>query len=730
VFLDSLVLPRAIKVLEHGVLVAETPNLWLVHDSNGDLHADSRELVRSDYGTKQSNPEHNANGLFWGIDNWIHNANYGGEFKLAADGKIVFRKTEDEGQWGVSSDEYGRLYRNSNEDPLRADLAASHYSMRNPNLPSPRGIYEQITRNVPVWPAHKTPAVNRGYREETMRVPDSTLAHYTSAGSPTAYVGDRLPAELRKSVFITESAGNLVGRMIIDEDSAGMPRARSAYDHSEFITNEDQRFRPVNLATAPDGTMYIVDMYRGIIQHRVFITGYLEQKIIERGMEQPIGLGRIWRVVHTTTRRGERPQLSKKTPAELVGVLSHPNGWWRLTAQRLLVERGDHSVAPALRQLARTSADDRVRLHALWTLDGLGEADVATVQAALADASPHVRAAAIRISEPWLSQPSHPIEARVLALSTDRAPDVRRQLAASLGELPAPARDAALVKVLAANGDDPVVADLVVTGLAGREIVFLESLLASKSLVAGRFEAVIRSLSAAVLASRDEASVQRLVALVGQTSRPRWERLALLGSARGRSAPPLGAAEGGGAAPSGGGGRRGGVVVTLPSVPHALVAAMASPDSVLRSQATRFAAALTWPGRGTAEPRARPLTAAEQARYAAGEQQYLGTCAGCHQARGTGLAGVAKPLVGSPWVLGAPVRLIRIVLNGKEGEMLMPPIGGSLTNDQIANVLTYVRRSWGNNAAPIDPSDVAEVRGATAGRNKPWTEAELSRISR
>jgi mono/diheme cytochrome c family protein len=91
---------------------------------------------------------------------------------------------------------------------------------------------------------------------------------------------------------------------------------------------------------------------------------------------------------------------------------------------------------------------------------------------------------------------------------------------------------------------------------------------------------------------------------------------------------------------------------------------------------------------------------------------------------------VAKPLVGSPWVLGAPVRLIRIVLHGKEGEMLMPPVGGSLSDEQLANVLTYVRRSWGNAATPITPNDVREVRGATMGRNKPWTEAELLRVSR
>ena len=169
--------------------------------------------------------------------------------------------------------------------------------------------------------------------------------------------------------------------------------------------------------------------------------------------------------------------------------------------------------------------------------------------------------------------------------------------------------------------------------------------------------------------------------------------------------------------------------MTLPSAPTALVAAMASSDAVLRAQAERFAQPLAWPGRSTAAPPPRALTPAEQARFTAGEGQYAGSCAGCHQARGTGLAGVAKPLVGSQWVLGPAARLIRIVLHGKEGEMLMPPLGGALTNEQMANVLTYVRRSWGNAAAPISPTDVSEIRGATQGRAKPWTEAELRRVS-
>src|SRR5215203_446576 len=100
------------------------------------------------------------------------------------------------------------------------------------------------------------------------------------------------------------------------------------------------------------------------------MSGYLEQKIIERGLTQPIGLGRIWRVVHTSSTRGEKPQLSRRSAAELVPVLAHPNGWWRSTAQRLLVERGDRSVAASLKDRAERAPDWRTRLHALWTLDG------------------------------------------------------------------------------------------------------------------------------------------------------------------------------------------------------------------------------------------------------------------------------------------------------------------------------------------------------------------------
>ena len=156
VFLDSLVLPRSVKVMEHGVLVATTPQLWYAKDTNGDLRADSKELVRDDYGNLESNPEHNANTPFWGIDNWIHNANFEGEFRLRGD-HFDCRPTASIGQWGVTQDQYGRLYRNSNEDPLHVDLVPAHYYERNPNQSRSRGVYEALTANVPVFPAHPTP---------------------------------------------------------------------------------------------------------------------------------------------------------------------------------------------------------------------------------------------------------------------------------------------------------------------------------------------------------------------------------------------------------------------------------------------------------------------------------------------------------------------------------------------------------------------------------------------
>ncbi|CAN5379342.1 hypothetical protein BH09GEM1_BH09GEM1_05520 [soil metagenome] len=743
VFMDSLVLPRSVKVLEHGVLIAETPNLWFARDTNGDFKADTKTLVRNDYGTKTSNPEHNANGLVWGMDNWIHNANYAGELRVR-NGAFDYRKTQSLGQWGLSMDSHGRFYRNSNEDPLHVDLVPERYGARGANQATLRGPYERLVPNIDVWPAHKTPAVNRGYQPGVLRA-DGRLAKYTSASSPTAYTGDRLPAELRDNLFVTEPAGNLVGHIIVQDDSTGTPVARNGSERPSFLASTDTRSRPVALTTAPDGTMYVVDMYRGIIQHRVFVTGYLEEEIKRLRLEQPVGLGRIYRLVHKTTKRGPKPHLSTATPAQLVETLKHPNGWWRMTAQRLLVERNETSVAPALRQLFRSATSDVTRLHALWTLDGLDSVDEVTLLAALGDRSQHVRAAAIQIAEPRLKQSEGATTAAVMRLVNDPTPAVRRQLAASLGELPASERESALAAVTATSGDDPIVADMVLAGLEGRERAFLERTLTATVGAQGAPVATVKALSGGVLRARDTSGVRMIVEWASDDARPRWQRVALLeglspsgGGGRGgrggaaaivdgsEGAPPP--ARGGGGF-GGGGGR--GAGVTLAAPPAALLAMAESSDSVLAGDARRVSGMLNWPGKPRpVNPGARALTAEEEKLFAAGKLQFEGTCAGCHQLNGEGRTGIAKSLVGSRWALSPAAQVIRIVLHGKEGEMLMPPIGASLTDLQIASVLTYVRRSWGNQGLPISQAEVAEARGSSKGRKRAWTEAELATIRR
>jgi mono/diheme cytochrome c family protein len=377
--------------------------------------------------------------------------------------------------------------------------------------------------------------------------------------------------------------------------------------------------------------------------------------------------------------------------------------------------------------MAVRHADERARLHALWSLEGLGEADATTLRSALRDPSPHVRAAAVRISEPFLARGGGPMEAAILALVEDTAPVVRRQVAASLGEVPEERRIAALLAVTRRHGDDPVVADLVVGALAGRELALLETMLERPEDGVDRAGGTVQALARAVLQRRDAGGVQRLLAWATDGARPRALRLALL---EGLSAPAAGRGGPGGAgfARRGGGGSRG---LELAAPPEALLALAASPDSALGTRARGVAESLTWPGKPVPPAPSRPaLTPEEERRVAAGAEVYAAACAACHQADGRGLEGVAKSLVGSEWALAPAAQVIRIVLHGKEGAMLMPPVGGALTDEQVAAVLTYVRRSWGNEESAISPDEVAEVRGSSGARAQAWTEEELRRVRR
>ena len=533
VFLDGLVLPRALKVLTRGVLIAEPPNLWLARDTNGDLRADTKELVTNTFGRLEANVEHNANGLMWAMDNWLHTSETDVYLRLK-NGKFEVQKTLARGQWGLSQDDAGRIYRNSNESVLHVDVVPTPYFVRNPALLRTRGSYESLRGDQNevnrVFPAHATPGVNRGYQTGILR-PDGTLASYTAVTSPLVYRGDRLPADLYGNVFVAEPAANVVSRIIVGDDGTTI-RARRAYERSEFLASTDERFRPVYLSNAPDGTLYIVDMYHGIIQHRAYITEYLRDQILSRKLDAPTGFGRIYRVVHDKTKRDRRPALSSESPAKLVELLGHPNGWWRDTVQRLLVERGQQerlepAVVQSLVKLAESAKDWRIRLHALWTLQGSDSLEPSAVSRALNDSSRDVRVSAIRLAERWLEAPEHAIQAAVLKCVADTDWAVRRQLAASLGVLPRTARDTALARMLEQHGDDPVVVDAALSGLPGSEASVLEIVLRGNVETPQR-SAAVTMLAATIVRGANEPGVQDVFRWIAEDTRAQWQRSTLL----------------------------------------------------------------------------------------------------------------------------------------------------------------------------------------------------------
>ena len=760
VFADRLVLARSIKVLDRGVLVAEPPNLWLMKDTNGDLEMDTKELVTSQFGRFEGDPQNNANGFVWALDNRMYTAGQADVQLRLKNGTLEVTRTLQRGEWGITQDDAGRIYRNTNESPVHVDLVPTTYYARNPNLVRTRGSYDRLATgnedlNI-VWPVRPNPGTNRAYQSGIDRA-DGTLFKFTSVCAPLVYRGDRLPPEVYGNVFVAEPAANLVGRIVLDQDERGLT-ARKAYPRGEFLASADERFRPVYITNAPDGTMYIADMYRGIIEHRISITEYLRDQILERRLNTATGYGRIYRVMHESTARDLRSPFpaSGASNAQLIAALSHPNGWWRDTAQRLLVERNDKSIGPATLALASGSAPWRTRLQALWILDALDTIDVQTITRALQDDAPEIRVAGIRIAERWLGEPNHPIQAAVLARTSDTNWWVRQQLAASLGVMPAGPRESSVVALLEKAGDDPVVMDAAISSLRGVESAALSRMIDAGAAASPQKEAAVTMLAATIARAGEDAAVQTLLSKTADPGAAGWTRAAIL---RGLEINLLGAAMPGNPAGRGATTAAAGKALPCPTCPGGRAGpggayAFARPPDWPSSQprpgpelrvrrepvefvelagskdplAGRAAAALariTWPGKpGTTA--AAPLTAEEQQRFDKGRDTYRNICQGCHQPDGRGQDRIAPALVGSPLALARADIPARILLSGKEGPIgLMPPIGSTIDDEQIAAVLTYVRREWGQSGDPVTAATIADVRRATADRNRPWKHDEL-----
>ncbi|HMJ68330.1 MAG TPA: c-type cytochrome [Cyclobacteriaceae bacterium] len=423
-FVDSLVLPRIILPLDDRVIIGETfeRNLYSYRDTNGDNIADEKILLLEDTVRDNRNLEHQDANMLWSIDNWLYVTNKTFRYRFTQN-KFV-RDTLPEpcvGQWGLTQDETGRLFFSRAGAEIPANGFQQHPAYGNVDLP---GQWDEVFMEP--WPIVGTPDAQGGPRR--IREGENTLNRFTGVAGQEIYLGDKMQPALG-DLFIPEPVGRLVRRAKV-RHNAGKIFLENAYDSAEFLASTDPLFRPVHATTGPDGCLYVVDMYRGIIQEGTWVGegSYLRGVVQEKGYDKFTSRGRIYKIIHEEESPGPNPDLLSKSAKELTEYLGHPNGWWRNTAQKLIVLKNDPSVAPGLVDMIEGNGPALERLHALWTLEGLDAISKDIVKTALKDKDARVRAAAIRISDRYVKAGDNDIVESLKPLASDPDFEVLQQL--------------------------------------------------------------------------------------------------------------------------------------------------------------------------------------------------------------------------------------------------------------------------------------------------------------
>src|SRR6266699_3029427 len=493
VFADQIVMPNGVMCWKGGVLVTAAPDVWFFKDTTGSGKADVREKVLT--GFAFTNPQHMVNGPLYGPDNWIYLNHQGpihtvvfqdpfgdrGSDIRFADGQgprlkmaprsVRFRPETHEleflsawSQYGQAFDEWGRHFTVTNDSNGRHDVIAARYLQRNPAL-----LVSNVQQDVSTDENNKVFPITRNPRFEIL-TDVGTLTSSCSITLPS--MGGTFPASFDRVACVAESAHNMV-HCDVWSDAGATYLARRLEQNAEFIASTDAWFRPVNMYIGPDGALYLIDYYRNTIEHPEWMAadtyhaGYLYN-----GQDR----GRIYRIVPDSKSPlafAKDIRLGQGSDAELVQKLASPNIWWRRTAQRLLVERHRTDAVPLLVRLFQESTSPLGRVHALWTLDGLGKLEPSLVTKALDDPVAGVRENAIRLAEPYLAK--SPVLARKLTqMAGDPDAKVRFQLLCTLGLIDSPDAAAAQNKLLADGVEDPWMQVAALTAPPRRALPYFE----------------------------------------------------------------------------------------------------------------------------------------------------------------------------------------------------------------------------------------------------------------
>ena len=483
VFADKLKWPTALFWSGGRLLVADAPDLFAFQDKNGDGTADEKTVLFTGFGI--SNVQGLVNSFQWGLDNRIYGATSSSgaeltrpddpDFKLALRGRdfaidprtMTIAAASGGAQHGMSISDWGDRFVCSNSDHIQQVLFEDAYIARNPFLaaPSPRksiaadGPQADVFRTSPVepWRIVRTRLRAKGIVPGVVEGGGRPAGYFTGATGATIYRGNAWPQEMRGMAVVGDVGSNLVHRKRLKD--LGLEFSATRIDEkSELVSSSDIWFRPVQYANAPDGTLYVCDMYREVIEHPASLAPVIKKHLdLTSGRDR----GRIWRIVPEDFSQPRLKKPAEMSTAELVALLEHPNGWHRDTAARLLYERHDTSAVPLLAKLA-AGKSPLGRMHGLYALAALGGLDADTLLPRLTDDHPRVRQHAVKLAEKLADVPA--IRERLLAMPADADYRVRYQLAFTLGEIEDPRRAAALAAL--AKQDGPYMALAVQSSLA------------------------------------------------------------------------------------------------------------------------------------------------------------------------------------------------------------------------------------------------------------------------
>jgi putative membrane-bound dehydrogenase-like protein len=456
-FAEDLMFPNGIMRWKNGVIVTDAPNVLYLEDRNGDGKADIRDTLLT--GFSLSNPHVNVNNPVYGLDNWIYLAHMGHigtrkyeeEFGDRGDeirfhgvegsptlpknanglsvrfqlGPVAIEMNAGRTQFGHTFDAWGRYILTHNQNHIYQEVMRAKYVKRNPDF-----LLTQATASISDH-GNETAIFQRTTTPDRQLFTTPGLT--TASSGITAYLGGIFPAPFDSlAVFVTESAANLVHVDLLKEDGASY-RASRHNPEREFLASKDSWSRPVNMYVGPDGALYVLDYYRRIIEHPEWMA---DEAVEAGGLYDGVDMGRIYRIVPQGTGAPEWVKgldLGQQSPAQWVQHLASPNHWWRQHAQRLLVSGQHKEIAAQLIEMANNPQSAYGRLHALWTLDGLGLIQEEILEAALDDLLPEIRENALLLAEKYADGFPKIVD-KLLLMKDDPHPRVRFQLLCTLGE--------------------------------------------------------------------------------------------------------------------------------------------------------------------------------------------------------------------------------------------------------------------------------------------------------